>query len=203
MRFWKRKDIGGKPVVGMVVATYKQTDCLQSLLSAFKAQTYRHFKILVVHDGPWELKDKIHTMFDCDERFQFVASGDKRENVFGHNSRAVGLPVLAPDCAYLGTCSGDAWYAPVFFEAMVYALQSQKADFAYCNMIHSHTSWQPLDTRLARGKIDLGCFIASSELIADTPWTSMEFAADWFYIEKMLKKNPKVAKVKPYLYVHS
>lgn len=212
MRYWKRHREKHKLEkhpnvrVGLVVATYQQHAPLECLLQSLVAQTHTNFKALVIHDGPWDPRHRLDLQirYGLDDRFAFVDTS-KRENAFGHNCRQYGLPLLAREVELIGTCNGDVYYAPTYFEWMLAETVRRDALFTYCNMVHSHTLWQPMKTELRRGKIDVGCWLADSEAVAETPWESREFAADWFYIERLLKKvtRAKVAKVDGYLYCHN
>lgn len=207
MRYWpkKRKPIVGNPSVGISVATYRQTHCLHALLSSLQAQTYNNFHVYVVHDGPWDQGVKFDIGMRFDSRFSCHETG-QRMNQFGHNNRVAGMALaLSDEFDYIGTCNGDSYYAPTYIEWMLMELQARKAAFAYCNMVHSHKLWQPMKTEIKRGKIDVGCWLAESHLVASTPWESREFAADWVYINAMTKKlKPnQIAKVDGYLYHHN
>lgn len=212
MRYWKKhKEKHGLTThpdvcVGLVVATYRQAAPLETLLQSILAQTHRNFQVLVVHDGPWDDRHQLDLQirYGSDDRFEFIST-EKRENAFGHNCRRTGLQLLAPRVEALGTCNGDVYYAPTYFEWMLGAMVKRDALLAYCNCIHSHTNWQPMKTALQRGKIDVGCWLADSELVGDTLWDSKEFAGDWFYLEQLLKKIPRtqVVKVDGFLYVHN
>lgn len=210
MRYWNKQPhpIVGAPVVGLAVATYHQTACLTCLLASLQAQTYRHFRVAVVHDGPMP-ENAFRSYLDGRARKQneiddarFVLADVPHRGVFGHNCRVAGWAMLQ-DCTYLGSTNGDNYYAPVYLEAMVHALQSQKADLAYCNVVHSHKLWHPMDTKLERGQIDVGCWLAKAELVRATFWEDFTFAGDWSFLAAMLAKKPKVAKVKHYLMVHN
>lgn len=206
MRYWKLKSINNDYKVGMVVATYDQTYCLQALLASLKTQTWRNFKILVTHDGPAsnEVRSAYKAVVAGDDRFEFVET-PVRQNKFGHERRYDGFQELIKQGAdYLCTTNGDCWYTPNYFESMLYQMQKDNMEFAYCNMIHSHKLWQPMKTEMKRGKIDVGCWMASKNLIEQIKWTDFSFAGDWSFIHKLHKvAEGRHAKVDGYLYVHN
>ena len=206
MRYWKLKSISNNYKVGMVIATYDQTDCLQSMLASIKTQTWRNFKILVSHDGPAsaEVKAAFRAVVGSDARFLFKETA-ARQNKFGHERRYPGFQELISEGAdYLCTTNGDCWYTPNYFESMLYQMQKDAMPFSYCNMIHSHKLWQPMKTEMRRGKIDVGCWMASKELIQQVQWTDFSFAGDWSFIHKLHKVSEgRHAKVDGYLYVHN
>lgn len=209
MRNWKSKiaSIPKTDKIGISLVTYNQGDCLASLIHAIKAQTFKNFKIYIMHDGPWtcdEHRDKCVRAVDNDSRFS-IACTDKRVNKFGHNLRQPGFQYAFDDgCNWIGTMNGDCWYTPVYFEWMLAHANDKKANFVYCNMIHSHTLWKVMDTALARGSIDGGCFLAKSDICAGVKWDSTDFAADWYYIAR-LKKQPNFTstKISSVLFTHN
>lgn len=212
MRYWKKykEDKGLKAdrdvSVGLVVATYNQTHQLDCLIQSLQAQTHRNFRVFVVHDGPWLGNQLLDLQFrhSHDDRFVFMNTPE-RKNVFGHNCRRAGFAVLDETVInYAGTCNGDVYYAPTYFEWMLAEIDKRGASFVYCNCVHSHKMWQPMKTALLRGRIDVGCWIADSVLAVNTPFGD-EFHADWLHIEAMTKGLPKkeIAKVDGFLYVHN
>jgi hypothetical protein len=201
MRYWKPKPVA-KLTVGLAVATYAQEASLAALAGCLRAQTYPHFVALAVHDGPAGAAARA-SWPTADPRFRWTETPARR-NAFGHNCRRLGLETLLadPGVAYLGTTNGDNLYAPVYFEALVHAMQSQKRAWAYCNMVHSHKGWMPLKTEPKRGRIDAGCWLAERRLIEGRPWSREDFAADWFYLEGVARAA-KPAKVDGYLFYHN
>ena len=209
MRNWKSKlsEIPESEKIGIALVTYNQGDCLASLIHAIKAQTFRNFKIYITHDGPWtcdEHRDKCIRAVDNDPRFS-ISCTEKRANKFGHNMRKIGIRAALDDgCNWIGTMNGDCWYVPVYFEWMLFHALAKKANFVYCNMIHSHQLWESLNTSIKRGRIDGGCFLANRDICKDVKWGDTDFAADWHYIER-LKKQPNFAPVKidRFLFTHN
>jgi GT2 family glycosyltransferase len=206
MRYWKLKSINNNYKVGMVVATYDQTNCLQALIASLKTQTWRNFKVIISHDGPAsnEVRAAYKAVVAGDDRFDFVETA-VRQNKFGHERRYEGFQeLIKQDADYLCTTNGDCWYTPNYFESMLYQMQKDNMEFAYCNMIHSHKLWQPMKTEMKRGKIDVGCWMASRKLIEQVRWTDFSFAGDWSFIHKLHKvAEGRHAKVDGYLYVHN
>lgn len=209
MRYWKKKDIAGDPLVGMVIATYRQSYCLRALIASLQAQTYGNFVCLVIHDGPAD--DSIRAFQPTnDPRFVWIET-EKRANAFGHNLRQLGFDRLLDKyrARYVCTTNGDGYYVPVYFEAMVHRLQSTKSDLVFCNLVHSHERngklWQEMITQPKRGHVDLGCWMADAGLVQATPWTDFSFAGDWTHFERMAKRAgpSKMAKVDMTLYVHN
>lgn len=207
MRYWKsRKNIPSNSKVGIALVTYNQTDCLASLIHALKAQTFKNFKVYIMHDGPWlpEVLRVCLTAVGNDLRFD-ISCSDVRANKFGHNLRQIGFDKAYKDgCNWIGTMNGDCWYAPVYFEWMLSEAVVPKASFVYCDVVHSHKQWATLITSLARGKIDAGCWLAHSSITSLSKWVSLEFPADWAYISGLMRAPKFVpAKVSGALFTHN
>ena len=209
MRYWESKiaQIPEKDKIGIALVTYNQGDCLASLIHAIKSQTFKNFKIYIMHDGPWtcdDHRDKCTNAIGNDARFSVICT-EKRVNKFGHNMRKIGINLaLADGCNWIGTMNGDCWYIPVYFEWMLSHANYKKANFVYCNMIHSHKLWEVMDTSINRGRIDGGCFLANIDICKNVEWSGTDFAADWHYIEN-LKKQPNfaAAKISRFLFTHN
>jgi hypothetical protein len=208
MRNWRSKtNIPSSAKIGISLVTYHQGDSLASLIHSIKAQTYKNYYIHIMHDGPWSSEYNRAICLkavDGDPRF-FVGCTETRANKFGHNMRQAGFDAAINEgCDWIGTMNGDCWYAPVYFEWMLGSAYSIKASFVYCNMVHSHTLWGSVKTSMTRGKIDGGGFLMHKALCDTVKWTSTEFAADWFYIDKLKNKPGFVpAKVDGYLFTHN
>jgi hypothetical protein len=210
MRFWSRlgkKDTPKDAKIGISLVTYGKADGLASLIHALKEQTFPNFKIFIFHDGPWlSMDDKVvcDMAIAGDRRFDVICTAE-RANKFGHNMRQPGFDLAIKfGCNWIGTMNADSWYAPTYFEWMLSEANRMKASFVYCNMVHSHKLWAPIKTELKRGKIDAGAWLASSALSSLVKWDSLDFAADWFYIDNLMKQPSfSAAKVDGYLFTHN
>jgi hypothetical protein len=205
MRYWKPKKITKDWCPGFVVATYEQALQLPCLVASLKSQTYQRFKVLLAHDGPATEATRRAALVavDGDPRFTWTETGARADR-FGHNMRGPGLRWLSQQgCQILGTCNGDGYYAPVYLEWLVWMLEATGAQLAYCDLIHSHKLWKPMRTALRRGQIDCCCWLARDTLALKHPWDNLTFAGDWHFLEKMLRGQPRVAKVEAYLACHN
>lgn len=210
MRFWHKMPKQPLPKdakIGISLVTYGQPDQLASLVHALKCQTFKNYMVYIFHDGPWLLPEHERTCLaaiDSDPRFKATCTG-VRANNFGHNLRQTGFDLAYRDkCTWVGTMNADCWYAPVYFEWMLMEAYKASASFVYCNMIHSHKMWGPMKTLLKRGAIDAGAWLARSSLCSNTKWNSVDFAADWFFIEGLMRlPGFTPAKVDGYLFTHN
>ncbi len=191
--------IHGTPKVSMAVATYRPSDELACLLYSLKAQTYDHGEVILVHDGPGPKALAVVGRIG-DPRIRLVEAPE-RQGHYGHPWRQLGIDHCTGD--YIGLSNGDNYYAPVYFEWMLYALTTQDADFAACNMIHSYLRWAPFTTRPEKGGMDLGAWIARAALVKSTPWRDTDIQADGTFVEEMLRKARRVTHVPGWLFVHN
>lgn len=206
MRFWKTRPVPAGTHIGIVVATYDQP--LIATLGSIAEQTYRDFTCMVVHDGPPRaggLFDKAEVVFRDDPRFEF-AHTPSREKVFGHNSRRYGFSHLLGHRSpptLLCTTNGDNYVVPTFMESLAHAALNAKSGWAICDMVHSHKHWRPMKTLVKRGHIDAACWMAKAALVERaSPWGD-DFAADWFFLEKLNRLAGPPAKVDHTLVVHN
>ncbi|HVJ82189.1 MAG TPA: glycosyltransferase [Planctomycetia bacterium] len=204
MRFWKPSLIAGEPLVSLVVAAYtvgdeRQRDALSCLLFALKAQSYANWEAIIVHDGPDSgMTDRIAALADSRIRFEETPV---RRGHYGHPWRSYGISKSRG--RYVGVSNGDNYYAPSYFHMMLEALVGSQADFAYCDMVHSHTRWNYFSTYPAVSAIDVGAWLADGDMVRATPWSDMGFAGDGVFIEALAAVAKKTVKVESCLFVHN
>jgi hypothetical protein len=207
VRYWQPKTFKRRPLVSLVIASYvvddpRRIDAQLSLLYCLRAQTYRNWQAVVVHDGPDGGRlDRVRKAMADDERIRVVAAPERKQ-CFGHPWRLWAVKKCTTG-EYVGMANEDNWYAPVYLEALLHELVNLGGDFAYCDMVHSHKEWKPLETRPVRGRIDVGGWIAARVLVTNTPWTDMDFAGDATYIQALTGKARNIRKVKAHLFVHN
>lgn len=209
MRYWKERKFGERPLVTMQVASFldgdpRQIQALRCLLASFQAQTYKDWEALVTHDGTLHSRDAMRVVGDLckeDPRIHFIETPE-REGKFGHrwrqwivNKRGKG--------AIVGFTNQDNYYCPSYLEWLVHELLVRKAQFVYCDMIHSHRNWTLLKTKPAYKHLDLGGFLARVELVRATPWKDFTFKGDGAYINALVKGAKRVVKVDAALFVHN
>jgi hypothetical protein len=190
-----------------VIAAYlaedrRQDAALRSLLWSLEAQTYPHWRAVVVHDGP--LPARLAGLPEnLSRKFPRVtmAVTPKRLGQSGHPHRHAWA--CKTEGEFVGFTNQDNYYAPVYLEWTVSKLVVEKADLAYCDMVHSHQLWRPFTTAPKPGRIDLGCYLARRGLVAATPWTDHSFRGDGTYFEQLAKRARKVVKVPATLFVHN
>ena len=189
------------PLVTMVVAAYNRPKPILSLLYSLLVQTWQEFEIIVVHDGVGEVIQEVVTSLD-DSRIRFYET-DRRYNDFGNSSKELGSLLAAGE--YIGHTNDDNYYAPVYFEAMLCAMLQADADFAYCNMVHSHQGYAAFDTHPVPGRIDGGGWICKANVVRATLWPELksDVYADGRFAESLAVRSNRVVKVPGFLFVHN
>jgi glycosyltransferase involved in cell wall biosynthesis len=196
------------PTVSLVVTSYlnddaRRLDALLCLLYSVRAQTYRHWEVVVVHDGPVadpKVRAEVGRLDDPARPVRLIEPA-ARKGHFGHPYRLLGAGHARGD--YVGLTNDDNYYAPVYFEWMVSAMQAKRARLAYCPMAHSHRQWAVIQPRPARGHVDVGNWLAAADLVKTTPWTDLGFAGDWTFFAAMLARGAKPVLVPGVLFVHN
>jgi len=211
VRYWKPKPLLAKPLVGIAVASFlngedkeRRVASLCGLLHAFCAQTYTNWQVLVTHDGPLvgELSPYLVELLK-DKRISFIAT-EERKQQFGHPHRQAAIESLVKKGAeWVGLTNDDNYYMPVYFEWLLTIAQEKKADFVYCDSVHSHKQWKPLTGEIRRGRIDLGGFLANKGLLAKVKFDKFTFAGDWDFIYRLRLATKRVAKAHGTLFVHN
>lgn len=204
MRFWTPRDFTERPKLTMLVASYlgdepRRFHTLRCLLASFSSQTYPNWEAVVVHDGPMQswYREKLG---ECDSRVRIEETPAKIGH-FGHKYRhryACGVTE-----GWIGFTNDDNYYAPTYFEWMLAEGIAKKAEFVFCDMVHSHKQWRPFPTQPRYKKLDLGGFIAKKELVHRTPWTDFSFKGDGTYINALVANAKKTHKVGATLFVHN
>jgi hypothetical protein len=199
IRGWDPLPVPGRPLVSLAVAAYGEPDELACLLYSLRCQTYDRWEAVVVHDGPGPAARDVVTRLN-DPRVRLVETPE-RKGQYGHPWRRLGIDACSGD--FMGLSNADNYYAPVYFEAMLSALVTQGADFAYSDMVHSYLRWGALRTRPEKGHLDLGAWVARAGLVKATEWWDLGFMGDGTFIEDLLEKARKVVHVPGCLFVHN
>lgn len=204
--------ITGNPKVGMAVAAYlrseseQQAMALKCLVASVQAQTYPNWHLQVTHDGPYPHDHGMLTymsQWDQEARVKVVET-DVRKQEFGHPHRQKAVTALIDlGCEWIGLTNQDNYYAPVYFEWLLSAAQTHKAQFAYCDMVRSHKLWKPMGTSIRRGHIDLGGFLVHRSLAAKIKFDNFTFIGDWDYIRRLTGAAKNVIKVPATLFTHN
>lgn len=201
---WANREVPGNPKVTSVIASYRRPRQLLSCVSCLMAQTYKNYELIVVHDGPDEtgvIRELVAGLRRIDDRVHYYEMDENKAD-WGNSSKEYGSKLATGD--FIHHSNDDNYYAPVFYEAMLHALQTTQTGIAYCNMIHSHFAYAPFDTQPRRAYIDGGGWIAKADLVKNTPWPEdrKQSEADGIFFEGMTRKAAQV-KVPGFLFTHN
>jgi hypothetical protein len=211
MRFWKPRKIAGTPKVGVAVAAYIGGDerlaaSLEGLAASIRAQTYPHWCMLVVHDGPSDglIGDRTLGRISLPEPRCLTHETVVRKQQFGHPHRQMAIDrLLELGCEWIGLTNQDNYYVPVYLEWMLATAQDKQAELVYCDAVHSHKQWKPLSGELRRGHIDLGGFLVHKRIAEKIKFDKFTFAGDWDYISRLKAATKKTCKVPGTLFIHN
>lgn len=213
MRYWKPRKVDGTPLVGVAVAAYlpdagcRQAAALACLVAAFQAQTYPHWRLDVVHDGPYahdHATIKFFDRWDGDPRVRVVETPERKQQ-FGHPHRQASAErLLGGGCEWVLHTNQDNYYAPVFLEWLLADAQKAKAPFVYCDFVRSHTRWRVHGSRPKAGQLDLGGFLAHKAIVSKIKFDKFTFGGDGDYIDRLVQAaKGKTAKVAAALFTHN
>ena len=189
------------PLVSMVVAAFNRPAQVQAMLHSLLVQTLQDFEIIVVHDGPGPaVQEAVYRIGDARIVYHELPT---RRNDWGNSSKEFGSALAQG--AYIGHSNDDNYYAPVYLEALVGAMQQANAEFAYCNMVHSHHGYAAFDTAPIPGWIDGGGWLCRANCVQVTPWpeSKSDPYADGHYVQALLSRCSGVVKVPAFLFVHN
>lgn len=176
------------------------------LLFSLKAQTYKNWRCVVVHDGPAPPGIfAAMTAAIADTRVTFSQT-DVRKQQFGHPWRQNTLLALGEDCTWVGSTNDDVYYAPTYLEWLLSVGQAEQPEcwFVYADMVHSHQRWKPMTTRAKHKHLDLGGFLVRSHLVKRVPFDKYTFNGDGDWINRLAAAaGHRVQKVSATLYVHN
>jgi glycosyltransferase involved in cell wall biosynthesis len=192
--------------IEFIIPTYNRTDLLMTCISSIVAQTNPNWKIRVVADGPDEdTKEKlswIANYYEEESRIKWTVL-DQRYNDWGHTPRQIGLDNATEEWVIM--TGEDNYYVPEFVDIMLNEGTNQH--FVYCDMVHNwiNKEYIPVKTKLNLGAIDIGCFMAKTNLAQKIKLQTTEEWADWYFVQEFMNKfkHAKMKKVNKILYVHN
>lgn len=171
------------------------------LLPSLIDQKNPNWEVIILHDTFNEKYVRIIEEFN-DPRIKLYFSKE-RMGKWGHPLRQKGLEYCSNDSDIIIHTNADNYYVPSFVEAFENGIGDKIG--VYCDCIHSHYRYDILYTSLTYGKIDCGCFAVQSAVAKEIGWKSMEFEADWHYMEEVIQKYSFDAfnKIHQCLFVHN
>lgn len=205
-----------EPELTIVCVSYKRYRNIAVLVNCLLAQTLQNFRLLIIHDGYDAEMDAVLSPYKAlhPEVIDYTFTA-QRFNDYGHSLRDIGISAATTD--YLLITNDDNYYCPLFVEyifAPIHAASQRRPDVVYCDMIHSHNNpgirqqppYQLFETRPERYFIDMGCFIARTDLAKQVGFTDKHHDGDATYFEDLVKAagpDPVLVKVPHVLFVHN
>jgi hypothetical protein len=193
-------------MLDIICVTYGQNEELKCFINSIKCQTSKEWMLYIVHDGiNEELQEDLKSNGYLNDKVRFIQTKE-RYGLWGHPNRKWALENLAKN-EYVLITNGDNYYTPTMVEDVL----KRTEDFIYFNCIHSHLlrcvgntdKYQTLYSELQNSHIDMGCVVIRTALAQKAGFNSMEFAADWFYFEDVLKLGVSTFKIDRFLFVHN
>lgn len=187
-------------MLSFVSVAYQRPLLLRSLIASVLAQSYKEFEFLIIHDGAdgAESSERVIKWFD-DPRLRFHVT-DQRFNDYGHSLREMSTEMCVGE--FVGHTNDDNYYAPCYFERMMAPLLRGEADFAYCDMIHSHYNYALFPTAPRLNSIDAGGWIARKQFLP-AKWADKGWCGDGHYVDQIIQAGARPVKVPGVLFVHN
>lgn len=189
------------PSVTVICLVHKS---FPAVLTSFFMQTFKNWKLWLIHDGPGGDEVEAFVRLLNDDRIEFIET-EKHAGNYGHSLRAEYLQKVKSE--YVVITNADNYYTPVFLEYMLKPFENgSRAVASYCShMIHSYQKWETQPCRLARGWIDCGGVLLKTKEAQAVGWHSVEHSADWFFFYDIIKcyGANRFKAVKGTLFVHN
>ncbi|MFH1625990.1 MAG: glycosyltransferase, partial [Pseudomonadota bacterium] len=131
----KKEVEGQKPLVSVIVPTYKRPDMLKEALTSVLSQTYQNFEVIVVNDAGDDVKDVI----DALNKEGKIIYLQHKENRGLPAARNTGLK--AAKGKYIAYLDDDDIYYPNHLETLVGFLENNDYKVAYTDSYHAFQEW--------------------------------------------------------------
>jgi glycosyltransferase involved in cell wall biosynthesis len=183
-------------IVDFIIPTYNRIKELKSMLYSLLAQTNPNWVANVVIDNNIDEFNQIDIVKD--ERIKYTLL-DKRYNDWGHMPREFGKQ--NSNAKYIIMTGDDNYYTPNFVEELNKASESNPA-LIYWDMVHSHYDYQFFKCSPRFNQIDIGAFAIRND-VGKNIILGKEYAADGYFIEKVIQSYQDHIKIDKVLYVHN
>lgn len=194
-------------MVDIVAVTYGQNSILKCFINSIKSQNNSNWRLFIIHDGlnnqlRKELTDE---MYLIKNKVMFLEHPERTEN-YGHLLRKWALENIDFN-EYILLTNGDNYYMP----NMVDEVCNRNEDLIYFDLVHSHKNknnhnghtYGYMNSQFKLGFVDIGNVVVKSSLAKQVGFNSIRFAADWDYINDLLKLSPSIYKIDKILFVHN
>ena len=194
-------------MVNIIAVTFNQNNILKCFINSIRSQTSNNWRLTIIHDGlNKELKNELVSQgYLNDEKIAFIEHPNRTEN-YGHLLRKWALENLELN-DYVLLTNGDNYYTP----NMIEEVEKRTEDLIYFDLVHSHKTkvnhnqhtYGYMNSKLQSSHIDIGNVVVKSEMAKKVGFNSTRFAADWDYIDNILKLDPSIYKIDKILFVHN
>jgi hypothetical protein len=183
-----------EPIVAMAVRVKYPINRLQAFAHSLRQQRYTNWKCVFVSDGAFDWDG--YTQSGVRGGQFTVLETTERRGLWGHPYRQLGIDTcLAMGADYVGLANDDNYLTPGYLEQMVFALQTNDADFAICQMLHAYSGWGVVAAEPRAGCADVGNWLAAADLIRQVQWEGTDFLADGRFVERLAAKARRIVKV--------
>lgn len=156
----KEKELNA-PLVSVIIPVYNVRPYLREALDSVVHQTYRNLEIIIIDDGATDGSEKLCDAYQrIDDRITVIHQANSGLSA----ARNAGLDAMHGEIvAFLD--SDDA-YCPDFFELMVKAMITKKADIAVCGFYTSYTTknMECFTRKRIRYRLENGCYSSDEAL---------------------------------------
>jgi hypothetical protein len=193
-------------MIDIVAVTYNQNENLKCFINSIKCQTSDKWRLFIIHDGlNANLEEELRVQNYLNDKITFIQHPSRTQN-YGHLLRKWGVENIESN-GYLLLTNGDNYYTPNMVEEVL----KRREDLIYFDLIHSHdtpvnqnrSTYGFMNSKLFCSYVDIGNVVIKSQISKKVGFNSINYAADWDYIESVLKLNPSVYKINKVLFVHN
>lgn len=215
--------------ITIICVSYQRYREIHVLVNSMLCQTLQNWELLIIHDGEdAQMRDELAPYLEKYPQIKYMET-ETRYNDYGHSLRERGIELV--DTPYLMMTNDDNYYVPRFLEIMFSGIRQHGLDFAYCDMVSSHSfkfvtkpssvytnvtrsadgsyfqaPYNVLRSEPRRRAIDIGNFIVKSKMAKSVGFKDKGFYADGLFVENLMdryKKSIRSGKVNQVLFVHN
>ncbi len=177
-----------EPLVSVVVRVKYDVDRLSAFLLSMKRQRYQNWEVIAVTDG-YPLVEGFMIKNCLDDKTTIIKTPVAKGR-WGHPYRQLGIDAARGE--YINLNNDDNVPCPGFLDQMVFALQSNHADIAVCQLVHSYSGWSVTPTGS-----DLACWLAKTSVVRQHPWVGIEADYEWRYLQQLCEGRIAVPVERP------
>jgi hypothetical protein len=201
--FGKARPVEAQAIEPLIVFICPAFNSYPFIIHSLQQQTYKNWKLYLVHDGPNETGLREQVELIDDHRVSYEETSERSQN-WGHSIRSEWLQKVSGD--YVVITNQDNYHVPVFIEYMLRGFNNGGIA-TYCDtMVHSYKAWQTIPCSVKRGYIDCAGVMIRLEEAKKVGWKDItSHSADWFFFEALIKYYSinSFIKIKGCLLIHN